>query len=133
MIESRLDAVMEMDHAVGESSLVQQLEPQADIVGQGWDCRLPRRRGEEQMTLVNQPELECLGSERGTAHGDVASRSRFQLLDRLGFELALDPVFAAGDPLSRLLEYTILSAACQIFAYSCPADGSSLPVGAVSQ
>ena len=36
MIESRLDAVLQIDHAVGEASLVQQLKPQADIVGQGW-------------------------------------------------------------------------------------------------
>jgi hypothetical protein len=34
VIESRLDPVMEMDNAVAESALVQQLEPYADIVGQ---------------------------------------------------------------------------------------------------
>jgi hypothetical protein len=47
---------MQMDHAVAESALVQQLESQADIVGQGWIASSNHDGGEEQMTLVDEPE-----------------------------------------------------------------------------
>src|SRR5215218_7104323 len=123
---------MEMDHAITESALVQQLEPEADVVGQGWIAASHNDGGEKQMALVDQTELQCLGSERRTAHRDVARRGRLQMLDRFGLELPSILVLPA-DTRFRLLEYTILSVACQIFAYSCPADGSSLSVDALSQ
>src|SRR4029450_6472944 len=87
---------MELDHAVAESALVQQLQSQADMVGESWIAPSHDDRGEEQATLINQPKLDGLGNERGTAHGNVASRSRFELLDCFGVERPLDSCSSAG-------------------------------------
>ena len=57
---------------------------------------------DEQVVLVDQPGLDRLGGEVGTADGDVASRRRLQLPDRFGVEVALDPRPGAGDRLQRL-------------------------------
>ena len=43
---------MEMDHAVTESALVQQLEPEADVVGQGWIAASHDDGGEKQMAYT---------------------------------------------------------------------------------
>jgi hypothetical protein len=48
-----------MDHAIAESALVQQLKLQPDIVRQGWIASSHNDGGEEQMTLVDPPELQC--------------------------------------------------------------------------
>jgi hypothetical protein len=94
---------MEMDHAVAESALVQQLKSQADVVRQGGTATSHSDGGEEQMALVNQTELQCLRSESWTAYGDIASRSRFELLNRLGSSSRSIRVRAL-DTCSRLFE-----------------------------
>src|SRR5688572_20490418 len=93
---------MEMDHAVTESALVQQLEPEADVAGQRWIAASHNDGGEKQMALVDQTELQCLRSERRTAHRDIARRSRLQMLDRFGLELPLDPCLACRHPVQAL-------------------------------
>ena len=90
---------MHMHHAVAEPALVQQLKLQTDLVRKGLRAASHNDGGEEQVTLVDQPEPQCLGSKRRTAHGDVASRGCFELLDRLGVELPLDPGFRSGNSL----------------------------------
>ena len=102
MIKSRLEAVVQMDHAVAESAFVEQLKLQPDIVRQRWIASSHNDGGEEQMTLVDQPEPQCPGSERGTGHGDVACRSGFELLNRFRVKRSID--VRALDTCSRLLE-----------------------------
>ena len=123
---------MKVDDAVVKAALIQQLQPQADLVGQSWIATSHNDGGEEQMTLVDQTELQSLSSERWAAYGDVARGSRFQLLDRFRFELPLNLYIACGYSVQTLGVHDLVRC-LQIFAYSCPAEGSSLPVGAVSQ
>jgi hypothetical protein len=54
------------------------------------------------MTLVDQPEPQCPGSERGTRHGDVACRSGFELLNRFRVKLSLNRCSGAGYLLQAL-------------------------------
>jgi hypothetical protein len=52
--------------------------------------------------LVDQPGVDRLSREVGPAHQDVSSRCRFQLSDRFGVEVSLDPRSGAGYRLQRL-------------------------------
>src|SRR6266540_6727923 len=101
-VSSRPGAVVEVNHAVAETALVQQLELQARTPGEELFAASHHDGREEQVALVDQPRLDRLGGEVGTAHGDVTSRSGFQLPDRFGVEVALDPRSRAGYRLQRL-------------------------------
>ena len=93
---------MEVDHAVAETAFVQQLEFKRTSSGRD-GLPPPTTIGrEEQVALVDQPGLERLGGEVGTAHADVAFRRRLHLPDRFGVEVALDPRPGAGYRLQRL-------------------------------
>ena len=65
------------------------------MVGEGWIAASHNDGGEEQTALVNQTELQCLRIERSAAHREIARRSRFQMLDRFGLELTLNPRIAS--------------------------------------
>ena len=80
-------------------------------------CRRPPRRGdEEQVALVDQPGRERLGGEVGAADAEVAVR---RTPSAAGPRRGRSPARSASArwrPSSSVLEYTILSAACQISA-----------------
>jgi len=62
------------DHAVGETPCLQQVEVQADVIGQ---CPLPtadHRRSHEQLHLVDQSGPDRLAGQVGTADEDVPPR-----------------------------------------------------------
>jgi hypothetical protein len=63
-------------HAVAEPPFVQQLQLQADFVGEGLLATAHHNRCEEQVALVDQPGFEGLGRQVGTAHGEVMSPCR---------------------------------------------------------
>ena len=69
-----VESVVEVNHAVAETAFVQQLELQADVVGEGPVAASHHDRRDEQVALVDQPGPDRLGGEVGTAHGDVTSR-----------------------------------------------------------
>ena len=73
---------MEVHNTVAETAFVQQFEFQAEIVGEGPFASSHHDRRDEQVALVDQPGLDRLGGEVGTAHGDVTSRWRFHLPDQ---------------------------------------------------
>ena len=54
-----------------------ELEVHADIVGEGRVAAAHHDGREEQLALVDQPGLDCLGREVGTADGEVAFRRAF--------------------------------------------------------
>ena len=66
---SRPNPVVEVNHAVAETAFVQQLERQADVVGKGPLAAAHHDGRDEQVALVDQPGLERLGGEVGTADG----------------------------------------------------------------
>src|SRR5436309_3393502 len=95
-------AVVEVNHAVAETALVQQFELQADTAGKGLYAASHHDGRYEQVELVDQPGLDRLGCEVGTAHGDVGSRPRFHPADRFGVEVSLEPRPRAGYRLQGL-------------------------------
>src|SRR5215213_10435419 len=84
------DAVVEVNHAAFETAFVQQFESQADVVGQGPLAASHHHWCDEQVALVDQPGLESLGGEFGTAHDEVSARLGLHLPDRFGVEVLLD-------------------------------------------
>src|SRR5215217_2756734 len=90
-ISSRPGAVVEVNYAAFETAFVQQFELHADVVGEGAFTASHYDGRDEQVPLVDQPGLDRVSGELGTAHADVTSRSRFHLPDRFGVEVALDP------------------------------------------
>src|SRR5205823_13627486 len=85
------DAVVEVDHAAAEAPLVQELELQAKTAGQRLRAAADDDRRDEQVELVDEAGRERLGGEPGAAHGEVMRRLRFQLPDRVGVEVSLEP------------------------------------------
>src|SRR5262249_14707318 len=72
-------AVVEVDHAVAEAALVQQLQRQADIGGEG-RCAASHQDGrDEQVVVVHEPGPDRLGGELRAAHGEVTVRQRLHL------------------------------------------------------
>ena len=69
------------------------------------------------MTLVDQPRPKGVGSQLRTTNVDILLDSLFQLSNGFWIEVSLDLRFASGYN-SNVLEYTILSAACQTSAKS---------------
>src|SRR5918994_1400227 len=67
-------AVVEVDHAVGETAFVQQFELQADVVEKRVCAASDHDGREEKMAFVDQPDPERLGGEVGTAHADITPR-----------------------------------------------------------
>src|ERR671910_2172880 len=90
-VSSRPGAVAEVDHAVAETALVQQLQLQADTVGEGLLAASDHDGCDEQLAFVDQPGLERVAGEIRTAHRQVTFRRRLQLTNRLGVEVSLDP------------------------------------------
>jgi hypothetical protein len=64
----RLGSVPEVHDPVPEAVFFQELELQADIVGQGPFAPSDHDGREKQLTLVDQPGFERVGGEPGTAH-----------------------------------------------------------------
>jgi hypothetical protein len=73
----------------------------AEAVGEGLVATAHDDGAEEQVALVDQPGLERLGGQVGTAHAEVGARRRLQLADRSGVEVPLDPGPRAGGLLQR--------------------------------
>lgn len=72
---------MEVNHAAAETAFVQHFELHADIVGEGPIALLPPRWARGTGGLVDQPGLDRLGSEVGTAHADSGTKLlRLELL-----------------------------------------------------
>ena len=63
-----------MNHAVAESTLVEQLEVEANIVGKRLFPASDDDRREEHVALVDQPGPESVGGEIGAADREVVSR-----------------------------------------------------------
>ena len=57
---------------------------------------------EEQLVLVDEPSLDRLGRERGTAHAEISADCRLQPPDRLRVERRSIRVLGAGHPSQRL-------------------------------
>jgi hypothetical protein len=57
-----------------ETAFVQEFEFDADVVGQRPLAASHNDGDDEQMTLVDQPCLERVGGEGGTAHTEITSR-----------------------------------------------------------
>jgi len=95
---SRPDAVAEVNHAAPETALVHQVEPHADVVGEGPFAASYHDRRYEQVALVDQSGRERLGGEAGAAYGEVTFRFYLHLPDGFGVNsrsirvLALDTV-----------------------------------------
>ena len=68
-----------VNDALAEATFVEQLELQADICGKSRLAAAHQDRRDEQMELVDQPRLDRVGGEPGTAHGEVTVCRRFQL------------------------------------------------------
>src|SRR5829696_4612952 len=83
-VSSRPGAVAEIDHAVAETALVQQLQLQADIVGEGLLAASHYDGCDEQLAFVDQPGLERVAGEIRTAHRQVTLPRRLQPTDRVG-------------------------------------------------
>ena len=83
------DSVSEMDRSVREATFVNSSSPRRAPSGR--DCLPPpTTTGEEQVALADKAGPERLGGELGTADGQVTSRRRFQLPDRIDVEVSLD-------------------------------------------
>ena len=108
---------MEVDHPAAEPAFVQQLELQANMAGKGRLAVAHNDWGEEEVAFVDEARPERVGGEVGaptvrSAPADVLiSRTASGLNSRSIRVLAVDGSFS-------VLEYTILSAACQICAKS---------------
>jgi hypothetical protein len=64
---------VEVHYPVAETTLVEQLELDADIVGEGRVAASHDDGCEEQVAFVDQPRLDRHGGEFGATHADVAS------------------------------------------------------------
>ena len=97
-------AVMEVDHTVAKSSLIEQIKSGADLARKSLLPTSHHYRIEKQMTLVDQvgPKRECC--ELGTTNGQVTSRGPLHLPDLLGVASGLDPGSCAGCPFQRSRE-----------------------------
>ena len=82
------------------------------------------------MDLVHQPGGDRIGAG-GTAHGDVPLAAAF-IPGTLGLEVPLDRVLVV-EAASSVLEYTTLSAACQISANSRVPGDWAAAAGSESQ
>ena len=96
VVSSRLGAVVEVDHAVPKTALIQQFEPHTDIIGEGLFASSYHDGCEEQLALVDQTGPECVGGKLGTAHGHVTTRRRFHLQDRFGVEVPFELGLGSG-------------------------------------
>src|SRR5262245_61170565 len=83
-------AVVEVDRAVAEPALVDELEVDAGAVREGALAASDDHGHLEQVVLVDQPGPDRLGGELGPSDGEVAFRRRLQLSYRLGLEVAID-------------------------------------------
>src|SRR2546425_2983848 len=75
-VSSHARTVVEVNHAIAEATFVQQLELQADLVGEGRFAASDHNGRDEEVALIDQPGLHRLGGEVGTADADVASGCR---------------------------------------------------------
>lgn len=62
---------MEVDHAVAEPALFQQLEIQSDGVRERPQAPSDSNGTKEQVALVDQPRIECVCGKGGAADRDV--------------------------------------------------------------
>src|SRR5262245_24605776 len=89
-------AVVEVDRAVAEPALVDELEGHVDAVREGALAASDDHGHLEKVVLVDQPGPDRLGGELGPTYGEVAFRRRLQLSHRLGVEVAIDVSPRAG-------------------------------------
>jgi hypothetical protein len=93
-----LDAVAQVDHAVAEPPLVQQLEIDADV---GWEERIAAT--DEELVLVDQPSPDRLRCQVRTVDAEGKVGVGLQLPHRRRVERALYPGSRAGDLVQRRL------------------------------
>jgi hypothetical protein len=85
------DRVADVDHAVGESSVVKQLEVESYATR---ECRLAAAdedRAQQQHALVDQAVPEGLGRDPRAPDAQVRAGGLLEPPYRLGLELPLDP------------------------------------------
>src|SRR5215210_31053 len=95
------DAVAEVDHAIAEAPLVEQLEGGLDPVRQRGVARADDDRRQVQLELVDQPGAKRLRSELRPRDAEVALRLGLHAADGLGVELALHARPRGGGRLER--------------------------------
>jgi len=109
---------VEVNDAVSEPALIEELELRADVVWQGALPASRHDRAQEQMALVDQPRADCVAGELGTPDCDVGPRGLLELPDGVSIELALDSRPRAGYRLKRPGLHDLLS---------CPPDPGIVP------
>jgi hypothetical protein len=124
--------VAAVNHAVAETAFVQQFELHADMVGERLVTASHHDGHEEQLPLVDQSGLEAWAARSGPPTVRSRSADAFSCRTASGSKSRSIRV-AAVDIVSSVLEYTILSAACQISAKSRMTRDWSAKVCAVSQ
>jgi hypothetical protein len=106
---------LEVNHTALETAFVQQFELQADVCGEGPFTISHHYGRDEQVALVYQPGPECLGGEVGPPTPMSRSACVFSRRNASGSKSRSIRVLALATA-SSVLEYTILSAACHIWA-----------------
>jgi hypothetical protein len=113
-----------VNHAVAETAFVQQLELEADLAGESLDAAAHHDGRDDEVDLVDQPGLDRLSGEIGTAHDQVAPADAFSCRTASGSNSRSIRVLAL-ETVSSVFEYTILSAPRQISAKSWMKGGCS--------
>src|SRR5215207_10418426 len=80
-VSSGRGAVAEVDHAVAETAFVEEFKLQADIVGERLLAASHHDGCDEQVAFIDQPGLERVAGEVGTAHRELTFPGRLQLSD----------------------------------------------------
>ena len=88
---SGLRAVAQEDHPTAESVLILQVEPEADVGREAPLAATHQDGHEEQVALVDQAGLECLGGQAGATDEEVTPGGRFQPPDHFRVELPQEP------------------------------------------
>src|ERR1700722_13959182 len=100
--------VTQVHRAVGETPFRQQFEGQVRSAGEGLLAAAHHDGADDQVALVDQAGLQRLGGQHRAADRDVPVRARFQLPDRRGVEVPLDPGPGGADRLQRAGEHDLV-------------------------
>ena len=106
---------MEENEAAVEPALVDQLEIEPDVVGEHLLASAHDRRREEEVVLVDEPRLDRLAGETGTADGKVLRGFLLSRRTASGSNSRSSRVLPLATE-SSVLEKTILLAARQTSA-----------------
>ncbi len=59
------------DYSIGQTALVQELQPYEYVAGQHPNASAKHSRHDEQMILVDKPSLDGVGGEGRTSHRNI--------------------------------------------------------------